>query len=191
MMVEPSAVEMRLDPLPLDGAFRLIPEPIFDARGFFARCFERQVLQAVGLEADFPEWSLSYNKHRGTLRGLHWQAAPRCEVKIVQCIRGAVFDVIVDVRPHSPTRARWHAVELTSENRHLLYVPRGFAHGFQALCDEVELLYHISEPFHTAGARGVRWDDPDLSIGWPIADAPLLSERDANLPLLAEIETLA
>src|SRR4051812_34233750 len=136
---------MRLEPLPLPGLFRLVPEPIADNRGFFARCFSRAVLQAAQLEVDFPEWSFSFNEKRGTLRGLHWQAAPNEECKLVQCTRGAIFDVVVDVRANSPTRGQWHEEELTAENRHIVYVPKGFAHGFLTLADHTELLYHISE----------------------------------------------
>jgi len=182
---------MRLEPLPLSGLFRLAPEPISDSRGFFARCFSRSVLQAAGLEVDFPEWSLSYNEKRGTLRGLHWQAPPHEECKLVQCIRGAIFDVVVDVRSNSPTRGRWHAEELTSENRHILYVPKGFAHGFQTLADRSELLYHISEPYRPEGARGIRWNDPTLAIKWPASSELIISDRDAKLPLVAELGAMS
>jgi dTDP-4-dehydrorhamnose 3,5-epimerase len=179
---------MRLEALPLDGLYRLVPEPAWDDRGFFARCFSRGALQAVGLVTDLPEWSLSYNARRGTLRGLHWQAEPFLEAKLVQCIRGAVFDVAVDMRAGSATRGRWHSVELSAENRHILYVPKGFAHGFQTLTDDAELFYHISEPFRAECARGVRWDDPHLAIDWPPVRERILSDRDTALPLLAELE---
>src|SRR5262249_54670662 len=125
----PRDAKMKLEALPL-GLFRLVPEPIHDARGFFARCFSRSALDAAGLVTDLQEWSFSYNARRGTLRGLHWQAAPYFETKLVQCTRGAVFDVAVDIRGCSSTRGRWHAVELSAENRHILYIPKGFAHGF-------------------------------------------------------------
>jgi len=177
-----------LEALALEGLFRLTPEPKWDARGFFARCFSRDVLSTAGLVTDLPEWSLSYNVRRGTLRGLHWQAAPHLETKLVQCIRGAVFDVVVDVRTGSPTRGRWQAVELSAENRHVLYVPTGFAHGYQTLTDDSELFYHISAGFQADFARGVRWNDPDLAIEWPaIAEDRVLSDRDASLPFLAEL----
>jgi dTDP-4-dehydrorhamnose 3,5-epimerase len=179
---------MRLEALPLEGLYRLVPEPAWDDRGFFARCFSRSALDAAGLIADLPEWSLSYNARRGTLRGLHWQAEPYLEAKLVQCIRGAVFDVAVDMRPGSATRGRWQAVELSAENRHILYISKGFAHGFQTLTDEAELLYHISEPFRAECARGVRWDDPHLAIAWPPTRERILSDRDRTLPLLAELE---
>jgi dTDP-4-dehydrorhamnose 3,5-epimerase len=181
---------MKLEALPL-GLFRLVPELIYDARGSFARCFSRSALDAAGLITDFPEWSLSYNARRGTLRGLHWQAAPYFEAKLVQCIRGAVFDVAVDIRSRSSTRGQWHAVKLSAENRHILYIPKGFAHGFQTLTDDAELLYHVSEPFRPKYARGVRWNDAALAIGWPTASERILSDRDKALPLLAELDESA
>jgi dTDP-4-dehydrorhamnose 3,5-epimerase len=180
---------MKLEALPL-GLFRLVPAPVYDARGFFARCFSRSALDAAGLVTDFPEWSLSYNARRGTLRGLHWQAAPHLEAKLVQCTRGAVFDVAVDIRSRSPTRGQWHAVELSAKNRHILYIPKGFAHGFQTLTDDAELLYHISEAFRPEYARGVRWNDPTFAIAWPVIDDRILSERDTALPLFAELDEI-
>jgi dTDP-4-dehydrorhamnose 3,5-epimerase len=177
---------MKLEALPL-GLFRLVPAPVYDARGFFARCFSRDALVAAGMVTDFPEWSLSYNARRGTLRGLHWQAAPYCEAKLVQCTRGAVFDVVVDIRSRSSTWGQWHAIELSAENRHILYIPKGFAHGFQTLTDDTELLYHISEPFRPEYARGLRWNDPTVAIGWPTVDERVLSDRDTALPFLVEL----
>ena len=177
---------MRLEPLSLDGVFKLVVEPQLDHRGFFARCYSQAVMEHVGLCHDFPEWSLSHNTRRGTLRGLHWQAAPFLETKLVRCTRGAIYDVVVDMRPASPTRGRWIAVELSAETRDTLYVPAGFAHGFQTLTDDAEILYHISVPFRAEAARGVRWDDADLAIAWPKTTERILSERDATLPLFAD-----
>lgn len=176
---------MILEPLALDGVWCLVPEPAWDSRGFFARCFSREQIAAQGLCADFPEWSISYNARRNTLRGLHWQAAPHLEVKLIQCLRGAVFDVAVDVRPGSRDFGRWVATELSAENRKLVYIPAGFAHGFQTLTDDAELLYHISQPYLLGSSRGVRWNDPDLAIAWPPAAERILSERDASLPFIA------
>lgn len=173
---------MILDALPLAGLFRLQPEPIADERGFFARTFSRDQLAAAGLKTDFPEWSVSFNKAKGTLRGLHWQAAPHLETKIVTCVRGAIFDVAVDMRPGSPTQGRWHALELSQENRLGFYIPDGFAHGFQTLSDDSEVMYHISEPYRGGAARGVRWSDPDLAIRWPAAESRIVSDRDRELP---------
>jgi dTDP-4-dehydrorhamnose 3,5-epimerase len=178
---------MKLEALPL-GLFRLVPELVHDARGFFARCFTRSTLHSAGLVTDFPEWSLSYNARRGTLRGLHWQEAPYLEAKLIQCTRGAVFDVAVDIRNDSSTRGLWHAVELSAENRHILYIPKGFAHGFQTLSDEAELFYHISEVFRPEYARGLRWDDPSLAINWPAIGKRTLSERDSALPFFDELD---
>lgn len=178
---------MKLEPLDLDGAHLLVPEPNADHRGFFARSFSAAQLAEAGLETEFPEWSLSYNARAGTLRGLHWQAPPHLEVKMVRCVRGAVHDVIVDLRPGPSSYGRWTAVTLSAGNRHTLYVPAGFAHGFQALEDHSELMYYISEPFRPDAARGVRWNDPELGIDWPDPDAAILSERDAALPLLSEL----
>jgi dTDP-4-dehydrorhamnose 3,5-epimerase len=178
---------MILEPLAVDAVWCLTPEPHSDHRGFFARCFSRDMLAAKGLCTDFPEWSLSYNLRRGTLRGLHWQAAPDLEVKLVQCVRGAVFDVAVDMRPGSPSFGKWVALELSAENRRMAYIPAGFAHGFQTLTDASELLYHISHPYRPESGRGVLWSDPDLAIAWPPAAERFLSERDACLPVLADL----
>jgi dTDP-4-dehydrorhamnose 3,5-epimerase len=178
---------MRLEALELADAYLLVPEPVEDSRGFFARSFSADQLADEGLVTQFPEWSLSYNRKRGTLRGLHWQSEPYAETKLVQCVSGAIFDVIVDMRPGSPSYSRWQGISLNSDNRHLLYVPAGFAHGFQTLTDDAELYYHISETYRPEGARGVRWDDPDMGIDWPESEGRIISERDAALPLLREL----
>jgi dTDP-4-dehydrorhamnose 3,5-epimerase len=140
-----------------------------------------------GLCALYPQWSVSFNTARGTLRGLHYQAAPHEEVKLVSCTRGAVFDMAVDVRPGSPSRGRWVGVVLSADNGATLYIPSGFAHGFQTLTDGAQLLYHISEPHHPEAAQGVRWDDPDLAIAWPKTEHRVISGRDQALPRLCEL----
>jgi dTDP-4-dehydrorhamnose 3,5-epimerase len=178
---------MRIEPLKLAGPCLLVPEPVEDSRGFFARSFSAEQLRGVGLDTDYPEWSLSHNRKRGTVRGLHWQAEPHAETKLVQCIRGAVFDVIVDVRRGSPTRGAWQGVLLSAENRLTLYVPAGFAHGYQTIADDTELLYHISETYRPELARGMLWNDETLGIEWPSTADYNISERDASLPRLAEI----
>jgi dTDP-4-dehydrorhamnose 3,5-epimerase len=178
---------MRLQPLELGGLYLIEPEPIADTRGFFARCFSAAALRSAGLVTEFPEWSVSYNKKRGTLRGLHWQAEPHAETKLVQCVRGAIFDVAVDLRPGSPTRWRWLGFELTAENRRLFYIPAGFAHGFQTLTDDTEVYYHISVPYVPEAARGVRWNDPQIGVTWPPAEERIMSARDETLPGLGEI----
>jgi dTDP-4-dehydrorhamnose 3,5-epimerase len=178
---------MRLQPLELEGLYLIQPEPIADTRGFFARCFSADVLRSEGLVADFPEWSLSFNRRRGTLRGLHWQAATHAETKLVQCVRGAIFDVAVDVRPGSPTRGRWLGLELTADNRNIFYIPAGFAHGFQTLTDDTEIYYHISEPYVPEASRGVRWNDPDIAVTWPAVEQRTMSARDEGLPMLVDV----
>jgi dTDP-4-dehydrorhamnose 3,5-epimerase len=172
-----------LKPTPLAGAQLIELERLEDERGFFARSFCRDEFRRLGLEPELAQCNVSWNPRRGTLRGLHYQAAPHEEVKVVRCTRGAIWDVIVDMREGSSTRWRWHAVELNADNRLALYVPRGFAHGFQTLLDESEVLYQISEPYYPDFARGLRWDDPKLRISWPLP-GPIVSARDRNYSLL-------
>jgi len=169
--------------LELAGAFRIEPELHADERGFFARMWCAQEFEAHGLSADFVQSSVSFNRLRGTLRGMHFQASPQGETKLVQCIRGAVFDVIVDLREESSTYRKWEACELTAENRHAVYIPEGFAHGFQTLSDDCELLYCIAGYYEPAAARGVRWNDPTLAIVWPILPPTIISQKDEQLPL--------
>lgn len=166
---------------PLGGAFVIDPEPIEDARGFFARTWCRREIGARGLETRIAQVSTSFSKRRGTLRGMHYQAAPAAETKIVRCTRGALHDVIVDLRPESPTFTRHLAVVLTAENRKMLYVPAGFAHGFQTLEHDTEVLYQISEFYSPEHARGVRWDDPAFGISWP-DDERTIADRDRSYP---------
>ncbi len=172
---------MIFTPLPLAGAFLIELERISDERGFFARAWCAEAFTEHGLDASLSQCNISFNARRNTLRGLHWQAAPHQETKLVRCTQGAVWDVIVDLRPTSPTFLRWHAVELDSRNRLALYIPHGFAHGFQTLADDSELFYHMSAPHHPECTRGARWNDPAFAISWPHA-APSLSPRDAKHP---------
>jgi len=171
--------------LDLAGALVIEPERLEDERGFFARTWCREELAARGLVGTIAQCSLSFNRRKGTLRGMHYQAAPHEETKIVRCTMGAVYDVIVDLRPDSPTHRRWAAVELSAENHRQLYVPAGFAHGFQTLVDNAEVFYQISEFYHPESARGVRWDDPALGIRWPIGEMTI-SARDRSFPEFAE-----
>jgi dTDP-4-dehydrorhamnose 3,5-epimerase len=168
-------------PTPLAGAFIVEPEPREDARGLFARTWCRRELEAHGLETRIAQCSTSFNKRKGTLRGMHYQAAPLAETKLVRCTRGAMFDVIIDLRPDSPTFTRHTAVTLSAENRTALYVPVGFAHGFQTLEDDTEVFYQISEFYSAEHARGVRWDDPAFGIAWP-DDERIITERDRSYP---------
>jgi dTDP-4-dehydrorhamnose 3,5-epimerase len=170
----------------LPGVWVIDPEPSADERGFFARTWCAREFEARGLTAELAQCSLSWNRARGTVRGLHFQAAPHEEAKLVRCTRGTIHDVALDLRPGSPTRHRWTAVELSADNRRMLFVPEGVAHGFQTLVDDTEVFYQISR-FHQPDAqRGVRWHDPALGITWPVRDA-IVSARDAALPLLADL----
>lgn len=163
----------------IPGAFVIDIEPIADERGFFARTFCRTEFGLRGLETGFEQTSLSRNARRGTLRGMHYQAEPHGEVKLVRCSRGRICDVIVDLRPDSPAYCRWVSVELSEHNCRALYVPRGVAHGFVTLEDNAEVTYAISTAFRAESARGVRWDDPAFAIEWPLAPV-VLSARDAG-----------
>jgi dTDP-4-dehydrorhamnose 3,5-epimerase len=170
---------MLFNETPLKGAFLIEPERLEDERGFFARTFCRKEFEAHGLNPNIAQCSVSFNLRKGTLRGMHFQAAPHAEDKVVRCTDGAIYDVIVDLRPDSPTFTRWTATELTAENRRMFYIPAGFAHGFQTLQDHVEILYQMSESYHPESARGVRWDDPAFKITWP--EGPrTISDRDRS-----------
>jgi len=177
---------VRFEQTPLIGGFTIDLERLEDDRGFFARSFCQEEFLARGLDPVVAQCSVSFNARRGTLRGLHYQAKPHEEAKLVRCTRGAIWDVIVDLREQSATRYHWHAAELTADNRRALYVPRGFAHGFQTLTDDSEVFYQMSEFYHPECARGIRWNDPILAIPWPVAD-PIVSPRDRKFPLLQDV----
>lgn len=166
------------------GVLAVELEPFVDERGSFARIWCAEKLAAQGLTATLAQCSISSNPRAGTIRGLHFQETPHEEAKLVRCIRGAIFDVAVDLRVGSPTRGQWLGRELSSENGHALYVPEGCAHGFQTLVDDTEVLYLISTPYLPAAQAGVRWNDPALGIMWPEAATLTISERDAAWPLL-------
>ena len=172
---------MKFIATPLESAFILEVEPHEDERGFFARTFCREEFAARGLNPKIAQCSISFNERRGTLRGMHYQAAPFPEAKLVRCTAGAIYDVIVDLRPESLTYKQWFAAELTSANRRTLYVPENFAHGFQTLRDETEVLYQISEFYHPEVARGIRWNDAAFGFRWPL-DERVMSERDQTFP---------
>lgn len=156
-------------------------DPISDDRGFFARVWCREEFSAHGLNPIFQQDSISFNRMKGTLRGMHYQAPPYAEAKLVRCTRGAVYDVALDLRADSPSFCHWFAVELTADNRKMVYLPPGLAHGFQTLEDSSEVLYQISESYRPKFARGARWNDPSFKIQWPIS-VPILSERDRSFP---------
>ena len=168
----------------LDGLWVVELEPNTDERGSFTRTYDHDEFAARGLDPSVRQCSTSFNVRAGTLRGMHFQAAPHEEVKLLRCTRGAVFDVAVDLRPASPTHRRWFGVELSQDNGRQLYIPRGFAHGFQTLVDDAEVLYYMGTDYVPDLARGVRWDDPAFGIEWPEPPAGwrIMSERDANYP---------
>jgi dTDP-4-dehydrorhamnose 3,5-epimerase len=173
---------MLFEPLPLAGAFRIRMEKKEDERGFFARTFCARELAAQGLRSTFVQGGVSSNRTRGTLRGLHWQAEPHAEDKLIRVTRGRMWDVLVDVRPDSPTFTRWHGETLTADEGVLLYAPRGFAHGFVTLEDGCEVAYQMTEFYEPAAIRGARYDDPAFRIEWPLAEDLILSEADRSHP---------
>ena len=175
---------MRFTELEVSGVWTIELERISDERGFFARSWSPEEFAEHGLDASLAQCSVSFNEFRGTLRGLHYQAEPHAEVKLVRCTAGAIFDVAVDVREGSATRGCWVGVELSAANRKALYVPAGFAHGLLSLSDGAEVFYQISTAYSPQHSRGVRWNDPEIGVRWPLAD-PILSPRDRELPLLA------
>jgi dTDP-4-dehydrorhamnose 3,5-epimerase len=172
---------VKFHPTSISGAHRVEIEPIADERGFFARTFCRREFAAAGLATDFVQSSVSFNPTAGTLRGLHYQAAPHEETKLLWVTRGRLWDVLVDLRPDSPTYRGHAAFTLAADERAALYVPPGVAHGFLTLEPDTEVFYQISEFFHAEAARGVRWDDPAFGIRWPSAPV-LMSERDRSYP---------
>jgi dTDP-4-dehydrorhamnose 3,5-epimerase len=171
---------MRFTETPLAGAYVVDVEPHADERGVFARTFCADEFAAHGLDARVAQASISFNRRAGTLRGLHYQAAPHGEAKLIRCTAGAIFDVIVDLRPDSPTYTRHFAVTLTAADRRALYVPVGFAHGFQTLVDGTEVLYQMSHPYTVT--RGVRWNDPAFGIEWPDVPERVMNDRDRAYP---------
>ena len=174
---------MKFQESPLAGAYTIELDRLEDERGFFARSYSAEEFAARGLPAAMPQSSVSFNARRGTLRGLHYQAEPYAEDKLVRCTAGAIYDVIVDLRPHSPTARRWFGVELSAANHRSLFVPKGLAHGFMTLRDDTEVLYMISVPYAPGFERGLRWDDPAIGISWP-ASPSVVAARDAAFPLL-------
>jgi dTDP-4-dehydrorhamnose 3,5-epimerase len=163
------------------GAFVITPELIEDERGFFARTFCWREFEEQGLNPNLLQCNISFNKRKGTLRGMHYQAAPYAEIKLVRCTAGAIFDVIVDLRPESPTFRQWFAAELSEKNHQLLYIPEGFAHGYQTLEDQTEIFYQVSAFYHPASERGARWNDPAFGIEWPLP-ASVISKKDSSFP---------
>jgi dTDP-4-dehydrorhamnose 3,5-epimerase len=174
----------------LAGAWIVEAEPKTDERGGFARLFCAETFAVHGLETAIDQISLSFNARAGTLRGLHLQRPPHAEVKLVRVTAGTIFDVAVDLRAGSPTYGGWIGVELSAENRRQLYIPAGFAHGFQTLTDGTEIAYHISTPYRPEAQDGVVWNDPELAIGWPDPAGAIMSQRDRDLPRLTDFRPI-
>ena len=165
----------------LPGAFIIEPERREDQRGFFARAWCQREFESHGLNPRLVQCNISFNKKKGTLRGMHYQAAPYEEAKIVRCTTGAIYDVIIDLRPSSPTFRQHMAEILDADNRKMLYVPEGFAHGFITLEDNTEVFYQMSEMYSSQLAKGIRWNDPAFGVLWPLAPS-VISDRDRNFP---------
>ena len=179
---------MRFTPLVVEGAWLVEPEPHRDERGLFARTRCVNEFGDKGLTAAFDQDSVSFNEIAGTLRGMHYQAAPHGEIKLVRCTAGSIFDVVVDLRETSPSYLKWHGQVLSAENRAAFYIPEGCAHGFVTLEDRSEVFYQISGLFHAESARGVRWNDPAFGIAWPREPARI-SQRDAEYPIYVKPES--
>lgn len=173
---------MKFENVKLKDAALIHLEKIEDERGFFARAWCRQEMEQFGIEADTVQCNLSYNRKKGTTRGMHFQIAPYTEVKFVRCIRGSVYDVIIDLRKYSDTFMQWMGVALSQKNRAILYVPKGFAHGYQTLTDDAEVFYQVSTYYKPEAEGGIRWNDPVFSIQWPEMNNPIISEKDSHWP---------
>lgn len=166
----------------LKGVFLIHLEKLEDERGFFARVWDKKRFEEVGLNTRIVQCNISFNKEKGTIRGMHFQVKPFEETKIVRCVRGSTYDVIIDLRVESPTFKQWYSVELSSDNYKMLYVPKGFAHGFQTLEDNTEVFYQMSEFYNPTASKGVRWNDPTFGVKWPL-EVKVISNKDKNFPL--------
>lgn len=173
---------MRFTETKISGVFVIDPTRYEDERGFFAPAFSAREFESRGMAGHFPETNISYSLRRGTLRGMHYQAAPHGQAKLVRCTRGRVFDVAVDLRRDSQTYREWVGFELTAENRRMLYLPGDCGHGFQTLTDDTEVFYMVSSTYEPGSGRGFRWDDPAFRVEWPEADERILVDRDRNYP---------
>ncbi len=176
---------MTFTPTPLAGSYTIDPKPFADERGWFARYYCKNEFSEIGHTAEWVQMNHSVSYKKGTLRGMHFQVQPYREIKMVRCIAGSVFDVIIDIRKESVTFLQWFGVELSAANKRMIYIPEGFAHGFQCLSDDCELLYHHSEFYKPVAEAGIRYDDPKIAIEWPLPIS-VLSDRDARHPLLNE-----
>ena len=175
---------MKFTETQLKGAYIIEPELLRDERGFFARSWCQKEFTERGLNTNLVQCNISFNLKKGTLRGMHYQAKPYEEAKLVRCTMGAIYDVIIDIRPESPTFKQWVAVELTAENRKMLYIPEGMAHGFQTLVDNTEVFYQMSEFYQAESASGVRWNDPAFNVEWLIKQDLVISKKDQSYSFL-------
>lgn len=172
---------MKFTETEIAGLWVIELEPARDHRGFFAPTFSEDDFRARGLESRVAECSIAFTARAGTLRGMHYQREPHGQAKLVRCTRGALYDAVIDLRPDSATWRRWFAVELTAENRRMLYIPTGLAHGYQTLDDGTEIAYQMSSPYQPGAAAGVRWNDPAFGVAWP-REVTVIAERDATYP---------
>jgi dTDP-4-dehydrorhamnose 3,5-epimerase len=166
----------------IKGVYVLDPKKYEDERGFFAPAFSSREFESIGMQSQFVESNISFSRRSGTLRGMHYQAAPHGQAKLVRCTRGRVYDVAVDLRPDSPTFRHWIGAELTAENHRMVYIPGDCGHGFQTLEDNSEVFYMVSSPYKPATARGFRWNDPAFAIDWPEAEGRVVIQRDREYP---------
>jgi dTDP-4-dehydrorhamnose 3,5-epimerase len=171
---------MRMIETPLKGAYVIEIEKIVDERGFFSRSWCQKEFYDAGLVSDLVQCNISYNHRKGTLRGMHYQLPPYEETKLVRCTKGAIYDVIIDIRPQSSSYLKWFGVELSEMNYKMLYIPKGFAHGFQTLEDQTEVFYQMSDWFHAESSRGISWDDAVFGIDWPFERKRIISDKDMN-----------
>jgi len=172
---------MKFTETKLKGAYLITPDFIDDERGFFARTFCHQEFQEYGLNINIVQCNISFNVRKGTVRGMHYQMPPHAEAKVIRCTAGAIVDVIIDLRPDSPTFKQWFSIELNDKNHQMLYVPEGFAHGYQTIAPRTEIFYQVSNFYHPASERGIRWDDPAFEIKWPLPVTDI-SKKDASHP---------
>ena len=172
---------MTFEEIELKGAFVVGLKKIEDNRGFFARAWCQKEFADAGLNPNLVQINLAVSQKAGTLRGMHFQEAPHAEAKLIRCTRGRIFDVMIDLRPESPTHRKWFGLELSAENHRMLYIPEGFAHGYLTLTDDAEMLYQTSQFFASTSARGVRYDDPAFAIAWP-RPVSVISDADRNWP---------
>jgi dTDP-4-dehydrorhamnose 3,5-epimerase len=166
----------------LTDAFVIDIEPYSDDRGFFARAWCRREFEGVGIQFNFVQANIAFSREKGTLRGMHFQRPPRAEAKLLRCIRGGIFDVMIDLRPDSPTFKKWLGIALTAENHKMVFIPEGFAHGYLATVHETEVFYLVSEFYAPDSEDGVRWDDPAFGIEWPMTDNLIISAKDKSWP---------